>query len=62
MHSFLVVLCAVCDDVVLKDRYSEQFVFYIVENLYSSVNFVWPFCDLFQLLSVEWAFYTTCCS
>ena len=53
MHSFHLVLCAVCTDVVLKDRCNDHFVYYNLEDLNYSVNFVWLFCDLFQLLSGE---------
>ena len=53
MHSFHLVLCAVCTDVVLKDRCNDHFVYYNLEDLNYSVNFVWLFCYLFQLLSGE---------
>ena len=51
MHSFHLVLCAFCTDVVLKDRCNDNFVYYNLKDLNSSVNVVWLFCDLFQLLS-----------
>ena len=53
MHLLHLVLCAVCADVVLKDRCSDNFIYYNLEDLNSSINFVWLFCDLFQLLSGE---------
>ena len=62
MHSFLLVHCAVCADVISKDKCSDHFLYYILENLNGSVNYVWLFCGMFWLLNGEmdvlYPFYT----